>query len=210
MAVSPKIADLNQQRFQQFSTPFTPKNSKAALFAFTGDAYSRLAVTRYNQQQLAFSQTHITILSGLYGLLRPLDLMQAYRLEMKTKLADTWGANLYQFWGDKIGKLIHRRLAEHQNPIIINLASAEYLKVIKPRNKLAIITINFKEIKNTKARTVAIFAKRARGLMADYIIKNQIDHQDELLKFRADNYRYSPNDSSQDQLTFIRPQPARK
>lgn len=207
MAVSTKIADLNVERFHKFSTPFTPENSKQALFSFTGDVYSQLDSAHYSEKMLQFGQNHLRILSGLYGLLRPLDLMQAYRLEMKTKLATKVSDNLYQFWGTQVKDEIVTILQSHTNKKVINLASNEYFKVIKPKKDLNIITINFKEIKNNKARVIAIFAKRARGLMANHIIHHGIDDHHLLKDFTEAGYSFSVNDSDAKQYTFTRPQP---
>ncbi len=207
MSVSEKIADLNVQRFDNFTTPFTRENSKQAIFSFTGDVYSRIEADHYADDILTFAQNHLRILSGLYGLLRPLDLIQAYRLEMKTKLTTAMGDNLYQFWGKQIHEKITHSLRNHANKKVINLASAEYFKVIRPKNNLDILTINFKEIKNNKARVIAIFAKRARGLMANYIIQNSIDDHTRLQEFTVSGYCYSAQDSDEKQFTFTRQQP---
>jgi cytoplasmic iron level regulating protein YaaA (DUF328/UPF0246 family) len=207
MAVSRKIADLNVERFHNFSTPFTPQNSTQALFSFTGDVYSQLAATTLTNEGVHFAQNHLRILSGLYGLLRPLDLIQAYRLEMKTKLGTTQGENLYQFWGEQVQAKISDTLQGHTNKKIINLASNEYFKAIQPKNKLDILTINFKEIKNNKARVIAIFAKRARGLMAHHIMQHGIDDHNHLKNYNGAGYCFSREDSDQKQFTFTRPQP---
>lgn len=207
MSVSEKIAALNVQRFNDFSTPFTPTNSKQAIFSFTGDVYAKMDVADYPSTSLEFAQNHLRILSGLYGVLRPLDLIQPYRLEMKTKLITAESENLYQFWGEDLQENISATLEKHQNKKVINLASNEYFKAIKPRKKLDILTINFKEIKNNKARTIAIFAKRARGLMANYIMRQQIDDHHMLKLFKESGYIFSKNDSCTSQFTFTRPQP---
>ncbi len=207
MSVSEKIADLNVNRFQNFTTPFTFKNSKQAIFSFTGDVYSRIESQSYSKEVLQFGQNHLRILSGLYGLLRPLDLIQPYRLEMKTKLPTVERKNLYQFWGSEVKDAITSTLHNHTNKKIINLASNEYFKVLKPQKDLDIITINFKEIKNNKARVIAIFAKRARGLMAHHIMQHRIDDHAQLKQFTASNYCFSAHDSDAAQYTFTRLQP---
>lgn len=209
MAVSEKIATLNVQRFNDFSTPFTPKNSKPAIFSFTGDVYAQIDVADHPPATLEFAQNHLRILSGLYGILRPLDLIQAYRLEMKTRLVTTEGANLYQFWGESLQENIRATLKKHQNKKVVNLASNEYFKALKPQNKLETLTINFKEIKNNKARTIAIYAKRARGLMANYIMRQQIDDHHKLKDFNLAGYQFSKNDSDPRQFTFTRTQPVK-
>ncbi len=208
MSVSERIADLNVERFKNFGTPFNLQNSKQAIFSFTGDVYSQFDATTLAAAGLEFSQNHLRILSGLYGLLRPLDLILAYRLEMKTRLVTTQGDNLYQFWGEQVQERINDTLKGHTNKKVINLASNEYWQVIKPQKQLDTLTINFKEIKNNnKARVVAIFAKRARGLMANYIMRHSIDDHNHLKNFNIAGYTFSGGDSDQDQFTFPRPQP---
>lgn len=210
MSISTKIADLNVSRYQHFTTPFTTSNSKQALFSFIGDVYGQMDVATYSLNVLEFSQNHLRILSGLYGVLRPLDLIQAYRLEMKTKLTTATTKNLYGFWGEELQLHLKRELQSHPNPKIINLASKEYFKAIKPKKNLDILTINFKEVKNGKTRIIAIFAKRARGLLANYIMQHTIDDHQELTAFTGAGYRFSKNDSDQSQFTFTRPQPQGK
>ncbi|MEA3546999.1 MAG: peroxide stress protein YaaA [Thermodesulfobacteriota bacterium] len=208
MAISKNIADLNVERYKNFAAPFTPKNAKQAIVAFTGDVYSQIQTASYSKDDLNYAQTHLRILSGLYGCLRPLDLIQPYRLEMKTKLATRRGTTLYQFWGERITETLNAVLINHSVPVLINLASTEYFKVIKAKSLNApVVTLHFKEIKNGKARVIAIFAKRARGLMADYILKNRIENPDGIKAFQAAGYRFSASESSEKQLTFTRPQP---
>ncbi len=208
MAISKNIADLNVERYKHFAAPFTPENAKQALFAFTGDVYSQIQTSSYSEDDLHYAQTHLRILSGLYGCLRPLDLIQPYRLEMKTKLTTQQGTTLYQFWGDRITETLNAILISHSVPVLINLASTEYFKVIKAKSLNApVVTLHFKEIKNGKARVIAIFAKRARGLMANYILKKRIENPDGIKAFQAAGYRFSESESSEKQLTFTRPQP---
>jgi cytoplasmic iron level regulating protein YaaA (DUF328/UPF0246 family) len=209
MAVSEKIADLNVKRFEQFTLPFTQSNSKQAIFSFTGDVYSQIEANRYSDHVLEFGQQHLRILSGLYGILRPLDLIQPYRLEMKTKLATAKDVNLYQFWGERLQDELSSTLKSHTNKRVVNLASNEYFKAVKAKKKLDILTINFKEVKNGKARVIAIFAKRARGLMANYIMLHTIDDHLALKGFSKAGYIYSDQDSDQSQFTFTRPQPVK-
>lgn len=206
MAVSENIATLNVVRFKNFSTPFTLHNSKQAVFSFTGDVYSQLDAAGLTNDELQFSQNHLRILSGLYGLLRPLDLIQPYRLEMKTKLPTSQGENLYQFWGAQVQEQLCAALTSHVNKKVVNLASNEYVKVIQPKKSLDILTINFKEVKNNKARVIAIFAKRARGLMAHHIMQHNIDDHNLLHHFNQGGYTLSKGDSDHRQLTFTRPQ----
>ena len=211
MSVSKNIADLNVERYQEFSTPFTPENSRQALFAFTGDVYSKIECGKYTENVLQYAQQHLRILSGLYGCLRPLDLIQPYRLEMKTKLRNATGKDLYQFWGDRITELLNHELEHEETPLLINLASNEYVKVIKAKKlNSGLLTINFKEIKNGTSRTIAIFAKQARGMMTDFILNNTIRDPEEIKTFSTAGYSYSDSDSDDKQWTFCRQQPPSK
>lgn len=205
MDVSDKIAELNYERFQQFSMPFTPENAKQALYAFKGDVYTGFELESYGEKELAFAQEHLRILSGLYGLLRPLDLIQPYRLEMKIKLSNPRGKDLYTFWGNRLTKALNAALAEQGNPVLINLASNEYFKAIDKKSlKAETITPVFKEFKNGKYSIVAIFAKKARGLMSDLIIRNKIDEPEELKTFDLEGYEYSEQHSTAGEWVFIR------
>lgn len=208
MAVSENIAKLNVDRYKKFNTPFTTKNAKQALFAFKGDVYGGLDLEKFTEDDFAYAQDHLRILSGLYGCLRPLDLIQPYRLEMKTRLKNPRGDNLYQFWDDHITESINKELKKQQEPVLVNLASNEYFKSVKPK-KLAgrLLNINFKETKDGRTRVVAIFAKRARGMMADYIIRNRIENPEDLKKFKLGGYNFNKALSDDKQWTFERPQP---
>lgn len=208
MSVSENIAKLNADRYQAFMTPFTTKNAKQAIFAFKGDVYSGIEIEKYQEADLKYAQNHLRILSGLYGCLRPLDLIQPYRLEMKTKLHNVRGENLYQFWGDRITDELNKELKKQHEPVLVNLASNEYFRSVKPKKlKGRLLNINFKETKDGKTRIVAIFAKRARGMMADYILRNRIEKADQIKKFRQGGYRFSRELSDDKQWTFVRPQP---
>jgi cytoplasmic iron level regulating protein YaaA (DUF328/UPF0246 family) len=208
MDVSENIAKLNVDRYKTFTTPFTAKNAKQAIFAFKGDVYSGLDLDKFTEDDYAYAQDHLRILSGLYGCLRPLDLIQPYRLEMKTRLKNDRGENLYQFWGDRITKSINKELKKQKEPVLVNLASNEYFKSVKPKLlEGRLLNINFKETKDGKTRVVAIFAKRARGMMADFIIRNRIERPEDLKKFNADGYRFNKSLSDDRQMTFDRPQP---
>jgi cytoplasmic iron level regulating protein YaaA (DUF328/UPF0246 family) len=209
MSVSENIAKLTVDRYKAFNTPFTPKNAKQAIFAFKGDVYSGIDIETFKEADLKYAQDHLRILSGLYGCLRPLDLIQPYRLEMKTKLANARGDNLYQFWGDRITDELNKELEKQQAPVLVNLASNEYFKSVKPKKlKGRLLNINFKETKDGKTRIVAIFAKRARGMMADYILRNRIEKPEDIKKFNAGGYRFSKQLSDDKQWTFVRPQPS--
>ncbi|MBL4712162.1 MAG: peroxide stress protein YaaA [Gammaproteobacteria bacterium] len=208
MAVSEKIADLNVARYQTFNTPFTVKNAKQAIFAFKGDVYGGFDLTAFKEDDFAYAQDHLRILSGLYGCLRPMDLIQPYRLEMKTRLKNTRGDNLYQFWGEQITHSINKQLKKQKVAVLVNLASNEYFKSIKPKLLDGrLLNINFKETKAGKTRIVAIFAKRARGLMADYIIRNRIEEPEDIKQFAVAGYTFDKNLSDDSQWTFERPQP---
>jgi cytoplasmic iron level regulating protein YaaA (DUF328/UPF0246 family) len=208
MDVSSNIADLNVGRYQAFRTPFTTKNARQAIFAFKGDVYSGIDIEHFTAEDFDYAQDHLRILSGLYGCLRPLDLIQPYRLEMKTKLKNPRGDNLYQFWGENITNSLNKALAKQQEPVLVNLASNEYFKSVKPKLLDGeLLNINFKETKNGKTRVVAIFAKRARGMLADYIIRNRIESPAGIKKFRQQGYRFSKELSDDKQWTFERPQP---
>lgn len=208
MDVSSKLAELNVGRYKAFKTPFTTKNARQAILAFKGDVYSGIDVAHFSADDFDYAQEHLRILSGLYGCLRPLDLIQPYRLEMKTKLKNPRGDNLYQFWGDEITGSLNKALKKQQQPVLVNLASNEYFKSVKPKLLQGeLLNINFKETKNGKTRVVAIFAKRARGMMTDYIIRNRIESPAGIKKFRKQGYRFSRELSDDRQWTFERPQP---
>lgn len=211
MTISENIATLNVDRFKSFETPFTLENAKQALYAFKGDVYSGISAVQYSKEDLDYAQDHLRMLSGLYGALRPLDLIQPYRLEMKTKLKNPRGDNLYQFWGERITESINETLQSHQEKTLINLASNEYFKSIKPKLlKGRLLTINFKEVKDGKTRVIAIFAKRARGMMTDYILRNRIEYSEKIKDFDVAGYQYSEELSDEKQWTFTRPQPEKK
>jgi cytoplasmic iron level regulating protein YaaA (DUF328/UPF0246 family) len=208
MSVSENIADLNVGRYKSFTTPFTTRNAKQAIFAFKGDVYAGFDLSSFSEDDYAYAQDHLRILSGLYGCLRPLDLIQPYRLEMKTRLKNPRGDNLYQFWDERITKSLNKELKKQKQPVLVNLASNEYFKAVKPKLlEGRLLNINFKETKDGKTRVVAIFAKRARGMMADYIIRNRIEDPQELKKFRLEGYRFNKALSDDKQWTFERPQP---
>lgn len=208
MTISEKIAELNINRFKTFKTPFTTKNAKQAIFAFQGDVYSGLELDKFTEDDYTYAQNHLRILSGLYGCLRPLDLIQPYRLEMKTKLKNYRGDNLYQFWGNHITESLNKALVKQKEPVLLNLASNEYFKSVKAKLlEGRLLTVNFKETKDNKTRVIAIFAKRARGMMADYIIRNRVERPEDIKKFKLGGYRFSKTLSDDMQWTFERPQP---
>ena len=205
MKISDKLAALNHQRYQDFETPFTPKNAKQALLVFNGDVYRGIRISEYDDEDLAFAQKHLRILSGLYGVLRPLDLMQPYRLEMGTKLKTDKGKNLYEFWGTQITALINQALASEAEPCLVNLASNEYFKSIDQKGlKAQVLNIAFKENKNGAYKIVAIHAKRARGLMVDFAIRNRVENVEQLKDFDTEGYRFRKEESKPDTWTFCR------
>jgi cytoplasmic iron level regulating protein YaaA (DUF328/UPF0246 family) len=205
MHISKNIAELNVQRNKQWKTPFTTKNARPALLAFKGDVYQGLDAATMKPADLKFSQKHLRILSGLYGLLRPLDLMQAYRLEMGTKLANASGNNLYEFWGETLTNKLNEELSSQRSKFLINLASNEYFKAVKPRLLDGeLITPAFKERKNGTYKMIGIFAKKARGLMSRYMIKNRIDQPEELKSFDLDGYAFNEKLSNDSNWVFTR------
>jgi len=205
MKLSMNLADLNMERFQQWHTPFTPENAKQAIFAFSGDVYQGLDASTLDSSAISFMQSHLRILSGLYGSLRPLDLMQAYRLEMGTKLATKRGHNLYRFWGNIITDSLNKALTEQGNDILINLASNEYFSVVKKANiKGRIITPVFKELRKGAYRIISFNAKKARGYMSRYIIENQLCDPEALKSFDVADYAFNADLSSSNEFVFTR------
>lgn len=205
MDVSENIAALNYNRFQNFSTPFTPDNAKQALLSFKGDVYTDIDIDNYSTKEFDFAQNHLRILSGLYGLLKPLDLIQPYRLEMKIKLKNPRGKDLYEFWGDRITKAINEDLKKNKDAVLVNLASNEYFKAVKPKKiNTDIITPIFKDNSNGQYKIIAFYAKRARGMMANFIIKNGIKNPEALKTFQEAGYEYSEPLSNEKEWVFIR------
>jgi cytoplasmic iron level regulating protein YaaA (DUF328/UPF0246 family) len=205
MKLSDKLSLLNAERYDVWQTPFSFDNAKQAVLAFQGDVYTGMDAVNFNQIELEFSQQHLRILSGLYGLLRPLDLMQAYRLEMGTRLATERGKNLYEFWGNLVTDTINTALTAQGDDIILNLASVEYFKVVKkPRLKGQLITPIFKDYKNGQYKVIAFYAKKARGLMCRYMIENQITEPEQLKQFDLGGYQYNAAMSSERDWVFLR------
>lgn len=211
MGISEKLADLNYERFQAFATGGKSASAKQAALAFNGDVYLGLDANTLSKEDLNFAQDHIRILSGLYGLLRPLDAIQPYRLEMGSKLKNPRGNSLYEFWGDRIAKEIDKTVKGHDDPVVVNLASNEYFGAVDLKAlKAPVVTPVFKELKDGSAKIVSFFAKRARGAMARWAAEHRIAHAEELKAFDTDGYRFQPGDSSEDLWVFSRPQPAPK
>jgi cytoplasmic iron level regulating protein YaaA (DUF328/UPF0246 family) len=205
MSISPKLAVLNSNRYYAWQRPFNRANAKQAILAFRGDVYTGLDADTMTAAELAFAQDHLRILSGLYGVLRPLDLMQAYRLEMGTQFKNPRGNNLYEFWGDKITQSLNRDLKNQKSDILINLASIEYFQSIQ-KNKLnaRIITPVFKDQKNDVYKIISFFAKKARGLMSRYIIQSKLTNPEDIKHFDVAGYRFGENASSKDEWIFTR------
>ena len=205
MGISQNLADLNVQRFKDFMTPFSPQNAKQAILAFKGDAYLGFDADTLDARGLRFAQDHLRILSGLYGVLRPLDLIQPYRLEMGIRLPINGSAGLYEFWGDRITDALNEAIKPMRDPVVVNLASNEYFaSVQRDRLDARLVTCAFKEIKDGKAKVLSFFAKRARGMMARFICEERITKVDELQGFTSGGYRYSAKASSDDTLVFQR------
>ncbi len=205
MGVSDKIASLNAARYEQWQQPFTLENAKQAVMAFKGDVYTGLDAETLSADDLDFAQQHLRILSGLYGVLRPLDLMQPYRLEMGIKLNNEKGVNLYQFWGEDITDSLNEELNQSSQQVLVNLASNEYFKSVKPKALNAdIITPVFKDEKNSKYKIISFYAKKARGLMARYIIENRINDPEKLKDFNSDGYYFNAEASSAKDWVFYR------
>lgn len=208
MDLSDKLSGLNAARFGSWTPAFTPENAKQALLAFKGDVYTGLQAENFTDADFTYAQDHLRMLSGLYGLLRPLDLMQPYRLEMGTKLANARGKDLYAFWGTQISEWLNQALAEQGDDVLLNLASNEYFSAVK-RSALKgrIINTEFRDLKNDQYKIISFYAKKARGMMSRFVIKEQINTPEDLKQFDAQGYRYSTSHSTPDNLVFLRDTP---
>ena len=207
MGISENLAILNWERMQNWDNSFKPEYSREAVYSFIGDTYTGLESDSLNSNDLVFAQKHTRILSGLYGVLRPLDLMMPYRLEMGTKLENRSGSNLYDYWGDTLAASINNELEDHKNNVVINCASVEYFRSIdRPALKADIITPQFKEIKDGNMKMISFFAKKARGMMARFIIQNKIKDKKDILAFNLGGYSYEPSISTPSNPVFVRPQ----
>lgn len=207
MHISDKLAALNHQRYRGFSTPFTPENAKPAVLAFKGDVYDGLDADSLNATDLDFAQHSLRMLSGLYGILRPYDLMQPYRLEMKTPLPNLRGKDLYAFWGNRITDALNRHLESEHTDTVINLASGEYFKAVQPKRlKGKLVTVHFKERKGNELKVIGLFAKRARGMMARHIVRHRITASEGITGFNEEGYRFEPELSSAAEFVFARNQ----
>lgn len=205
MSVSEKIANLNVERFRDWDSDFDLSNARQAIFAFKGDVYTGLDAYHLDEKDFKFAQKHLRMLSGLYGLLRPLDLMMPYRLEMGTRLENPRGHNLYEFWGDIITNLINEDLEQAGSNVLVNIASDEYYKSVKESKiKAEIIKPVFLDQKNGKYKVISFYAKKARGLMARFIIENQLSSIDDLKSFNTDGYYFDAASSLAGELVFKR------
>ncbi len=205
MRISPKLGELNQQRFEQWQLPFTQDNAKQALLAFKGDVYIGLAAEEYSSRDFTFAQKNIRILSGLYGLLRPLDLIQPYRLEMGTKVKNAKGKDLYEYWGSCISESLKQELSGHKSKTLINLASNEYFKSVQQKSfQLPVITPVFKDFSGGTFKILSFYAKKARGSMTSYIVKNRINNPEDIKAFDVDGYVFNPAFSTENEWVFTR------
>ncbi|WKD49760.1 peroxide stress protein YaaA [Microbulbifer spongiae] len=205
MKISDKLGVLNYDRFQTWKRPFTDRNARPALLAFKGDVYTGLEAGSMGKRDFAYAQKHLRMLSGLYGLLRPLDLMQPYRLEMGTRFENARGKNLYEFWGDRITLALNEQLHRLKSRELVNLASNEYFKSVHPDALNAeVITPHFKDLKNGQYKMISFFAKKARGMMSRWAIDHRVKKAVALKEFAVAGYRYSPEMSTQRDWIFIR------
>jgi cytoplasmic iron level regulating protein YaaA (DUF328/UPF0246 family) len=207
MGLSDQLAVLNVGRYQDWSKKFTEENSKPAIYAFNGDVYEGFDVQTLNAKALDFAQNHLRILSGLYGALRPLDLMQPYRLEMGTAFKNIRGKDLYAFWGERVTDSLKKLLEQEKKPVLLNLASEEYFKVLQTKGLgFPVISPVFQDGKDGKYKIISFYAKRARGLMARYVVENRITDPEDLKGFNLDGYKYVASESKLDKPLFRRPE----
>lgn len=206
MHLSSNLAQLNYDRYKDWQLPFNPQNAKQSILTFKGDVYAGMNIESFSDDDLDFTQHHLRILSGLYGLLRPLDLMQPYRLEMGTRLGNERGKNLYEFWGSQITDLLNQQLEASGSKALINLASNEYYKSVKPKDiKTPIITPVFKEKREDGSyKIIGIYAKKARGMMSAYILKNKLSNVEQIKDFSEAGYIYNANLSTATDWVFCR------
>lgn len=205
MGISDKLADLNATRFHDWHPDFTPENARQAILAFKGDVYTGLQAETFSEADFDFAQKHLRMLSGLYGVLRPLDLMQPYRLEMGIRLENPRGKDLYQFWGEEITHTLNAALHDQGDDIVVNLASDEYFRSVKPKAlKGKIIKPVFLDEKNGKFKVISFYAKKARGLMSRYIIENRLSKPEQLTGFDSEGYFFDAESSSAEELVFKR------
>lgn len=208
MNLSTALADLNYDRYGEWQTPFTPDNAKVAALAFKGDVYLGMEASTMNDRDWTWAQKHLRILSGLYGVLKPLDLIQPYRLEMGTKLCNPRGDDLYAFWGKRLTETLNEQLADERRPVLVNLASHEYFEAVdEDAIEGRIITPTFKDLKNGRYKFLSFYAKKARGLMTRYIIDNRVSTLKGLKDFDVAGYYFSESQSRGDNWVFLRDKP---
>lgn len=207
MKLSDKLAVLNSTRYETWSQPFTLENAKQAVLAFKGDVYTGLDAEGFSKEDDTFTQQHLRILSGLYGVIKPFDMIQPYRLEMGTKLKNKRGKDLYTFWGEKITDSLNTEFADNNYDTLINLASNEYFKAVKPKQISAnVITPVFKDQKNGNYKVISFYAKKARGMMVRYIVQNRIEEPEQIKGFNLGGYQYNEAMSSGNDWVFSRPE----
>ena len=205
MNLSDALTDLNHARYARYSTPFSPLNAKQAVFMFRGDTYVGLDADTLSKDDLTYAQDHLGILSGLYGMLRPLDLIQPYRLEMGSKLSTQRGKDLYDFWGSQLTDACNEITASHENRTVVSLASKEYIGAIRPQDLAGpFLTCHFKEMRDGVPKTIGFVAKKARGRMARFMVQNRVETLDDLKGFGADGYAFEAGLSSDEDLVFVR------
>ena len=210
MGISAKLGELNCDRYNEWAPPFTRKNAKPAALAFRGDVYMGMQAWNYSERDFTWAQKRVRILSGLYGVLKPLDLIQPYRLEMGVSLPNPRGRNLYEFWGDRLSAALGAELEDHRSKLLVNLASNEYWDVLDPDRVGArrVVQPVFKDLKNGRYKFISFYAKKARGLMASFVVKNRVDRVGGLKDFDWGGYRYCDAQSSRDEFVFLRDRPA--
>ena len=208
MRMSAKLGELNQDRFKHWGTAGNMEHSRPALLMFVGDVYQGLQASSFSKADIRFAQNHLRILSGLYGVLKPLDLIQPYRLEMGTQLPTSRGSSLYEFWGDKLTHTLNQDLYGQKSPIVVNLASNEYFNAVDSKSLNArVLTPVFKDFSNGQYRFLSFYAKQARGMMAAYLIKNRVRTIKDIKKFDAGGYKYNTEESDDSRLVFLRKHP---
>jgi cytoplasmic iron level regulating protein YaaA (DUF328/UPF0246 family) len=205
MAISPKLAELNRERFVNWQPSPTEKNSKQAILAFKGDVYEGMRAWEFSKKDFAYAQKNLRVLSGLYGILKPLDLIQAHRLEMGTVYANPAGKDLYSFWGDRLNNKLNEECKNSGSKYLINLASQEYFKATQPKRlEIEVVSPVFKDEKNGKFKIISFYAKKARGMMGSFLIRNQIETLRGLRTFAENGYEFQPEQSSDLQPVFFR------
>jgi len=205
MKISEKLAALNADRFAAWQRRHTPHNARPALLAFKGDVYTGLEAETFSDEDFVFAREHLRILSGLYGLLRPLDLIQPYRLEMGTRLSTERGSTLYDFWEDRITRAVNEALLRQATPVLVNLASVEYFRAVNPEKITArVVTPVFRDFKNGRFKVISFYAKKARGRMAGYLVRRRLEDVDALKGFDVDGYRFDASLSEKDRWVFTR------